>query len=138
MESQEDREDREEVTGTANGLDLLTCRVCGCTEANPCETANGPCHWVDDELCSECEGRRNDLWEALVELAVASEYTVELAEGSRRFRAALDVAWGLVDAEGDIQAGERQLYGCAKCRGPIELGDDLCGECAAKVPEVTR
>ncbi|MCD6405486.1 MAG: hypothetical protein J7M19_06640, partial [Planctomycetes bacterium] len=38
------------------------CRVCGCTEFEPCLTAEGPCHWVEPDLCSACaenrEGRR--------------------------------------------------------------------------------
>lgn len=34
--------------------DVATCRVCGCTENDPCP---GGCHWVLDpegDLCSEC------------------------------------------------------------------------------------
>ena len=30
------------------------CRVCGCTEQNPCP---GGCHWVEHDLCSACEGK---------------------------------------------------------------------------------
>ena len=33
------------------------CRVCGCTEGNPCQTPEGPCHWVEDDLCSACVGK---------------------------------------------------------------------------------
>jgi len=28
------------------------CRICGCTEDNACVTSDGPCHWVDVDLCS--------------------------------------------------------------------------------------
>jgi hypothetical protein len=34
-----------------------TCRVCGCTDDNcrQCiEKTGGPCHWVEDDLCSAC------------------------------------------------------------------------------------
>ncbi len=30
------------------------CRVCGCTEEKACQTAGGPCHWVEEDLCSAC------------------------------------------------------------------------------------
>lgn len=30
------------------------CMGCGCTDAEPCETADGACHWVSDDLCSAC------------------------------------------------------------------------------------
>jgi hypothetical protein len=33
------------------------CRVCGCTEDHACLTADGPCHWVEDDLCSVCADR---------------------------------------------------------------------------------
>jgi len=32
------------------------CRVCGCTDEHACETDDGPCHWVEDDLCSACVG----------------------------------------------------------------------------------
>lgn len=32
-----------------------TCRVCGCTEDNACvDDGLTPCHWVAEDLCSEC------------------------------------------------------------------------------------
>ena len=31
-----------------------TCRVCGCTDDKPCHAEDGPCHWVEDDLCSVC------------------------------------------------------------------------------------
>ncbi|MFA5186476.1 MAG: hypothetical protein WC551_08375 [Patescibacteria group bacterium] len=31
-----------------------TCRGCGCTNTTPCMTAEGPCHWAEDDLCSAC------------------------------------------------------------------------------------
>ena len=30
------------------------CKVCGCTDDNPCMSTSGPCWWVTDELCSSC------------------------------------------------------------------------------------
>lgn len=30
------------------------CRVCGCTQNKACRTADGPCHWVEPDLCSAC------------------------------------------------------------------------------------
>jgi hypothetical protein len=35
---------------------MRRCRVCGCTELNACLTADGPCWWVEWDLCSACEG----------------------------------------------------------------------------------
>ena len=32
------------------------CRVCGCTETTPCNTPEGPCFWVEPDLCSACAG----------------------------------------------------------------------------------
>jgi hypothetical protein len=31
------------------------CRVCGCTDTDPC--AGVRCHWVEPDLCSECVGK---------------------------------------------------------------------------------
>lgn len=38
------------------GVDLhpRRCRVCGCTDDNPCE---GGCEWVEEDLCSSCADR---------------------------------------------------------------------------------
>ena len=36
-----------------------TCRVCGCTDDDcyDCYERSGvPCYWVEDDLCSSCEG----------------------------------------------------------------------------------
>ncbi len=30
------------------------CKVCGCTEDNACMTPDGPCYWVEPDLCSTC------------------------------------------------------------------------------------
>jgi len=32
------------------------CRVCGCREADACETPNGACFWLEVDLCSACTG----------------------------------------------------------------------------------
>jgi hypothetical protein len=35
--------------------DHETCRVCGCTDEEPCTDANGlPCAWAEPGLCTEC------------------------------------------------------------------------------------
>lgn len=34
--------------------EVQKCRICGCTEDTPCMTAEGPCSWVKDDLCSAC------------------------------------------------------------------------------------
>lgn len=41
---------RDVLLGVAN---VPRCRVCRCTDDNPCE---GGCWWVADDLCSACEG----------------------------------------------------------------------------------
>lgn len=30
------------------------CRVCGCTDNKACTTADGPCYWIEPDLCSAC------------------------------------------------------------------------------------
>jgi len=37
--------------------EVQMCRVCGCTFEHACETEDGPCHWVEEDLCSACVGR---------------------------------------------------------------------------------
>lgn len=31
-----------------------SCRGCGCTDTQACMTADGPCSWVEKDLCSAC------------------------------------------------------------------------------------
>lgn len=38
----------------ANEGDPRRCRVCGCTDATPCMGSEGPCSWVEEDLCSGC------------------------------------------------------------------------------------
>ncbi len=41
-----------------HGLILeLSCRVCHCTDSQACMTNDGPCHWVEPDLCSGCAGK---------------------------------------------------------------------------------
>jgi hypothetical protein len=35
--------------------EIAKCRVCGCTEDHACLTEEGPCYWVEDDLCSACQ-----------------------------------------------------------------------------------
>lgn len=45
--------DPEEDTGL---FDARVCRVCGCTDDAACVGEDGiPCHWVEWDLCSQCE-----------------------------------------------------------------------------------
>lgn len=30
------------------------CRACGCSQLNACETDDGPCSWVEEDLCTRC------------------------------------------------------------------------------------
>jgi len=30
------------------------CRVCGCTDTQACMTGEGPCYWLEEDLCSAC------------------------------------------------------------------------------------
>ena len=32
----------------------MQCKICGCTEDNPCVTAEGRCFWIMTGVCSEC------------------------------------------------------------------------------------
>jgi len=34
--------------------DEWKCRRCGCTEFDPCFTDDGPCSWIEENLCSAC------------------------------------------------------------------------------------
>ena len=38
--------------------DEKVCRVCGCSDFDPCETGEGPCHWVEEDLCSACADKQ--------------------------------------------------------------------------------
>ena len=37
--------------------EVKTCRVCGCTDSHACIASEGPCHWVEEDLCSACVGK---------------------------------------------------------------------------------
>jgi len=50
------------------GVGDRACRVCGCTEYEPCEP---PCGWADEELCTACEGRPAELYDALAGCVLA-------------------------------------------------------------------
>lgn len=39
---------------------IQRCRVCGCTETTPCQTPDGPCYWVEPDLCSSCASAEDD------------------------------------------------------------------------------
>ncbi|PFG16308.1 hypothetical protein ATK74_0842 [Propionicimonas paludicola] len=35
-------------------LTVRVCAGCGCTDDNACVTREGPCWWINDDLCSAC------------------------------------------------------------------------------------
>lgn len=35
------------------------CRVCGCTGTRACMTEDGPCFWLEEDLCSGCLDRED-------------------------------------------------------------------------------
>lgn len=37
------------------------CRRCGCVEEMACQTCEGPCYWVEPDLCSACWDSELDL-----------------------------------------------------------------------------
>lgn len=37
------------------GPAVRTCRECGCTDNSACMTAEGPCRWIEADLCSACD-----------------------------------------------------------------------------------
>lgn len=48
-------------TKGGDSLEVQRCRVCGCTEHNPCTRPGGEtCHWVTKYLCSFCEEKLNE------------------------------------------------------------------------------
>lgn len=61
----------DETQSEPEGGQVRKCRVCGCTEENPCITAEGPCYWVEPppefqgkgagDLCSACDGKENQI-----------------------------------------------------------------------------
>ncbi len=58
--------------------ELRKCRLCGCTEFTPCVDPNGagpgeegPCHWIEEDLCSSCKS--------------PAERLEQLSEGQKKF-----------------------------------------------------
>lgn len=40
---------------------VRTCRVCHCTESNPCfKSMHGQCYWAEADLCSECKSESGE------------------------------------------------------------------------------
>lgn len=77
---------------------LVRCRVCGCTEREPC---NPPCSWKESDLCSSCDEAVRELfywWERALRpnrLALLRELQRRLLEAgpvrfSRRKKAKAD------------------------------------------------
>lgn len=72
-------------------LIFTACRVCGCTEARACVTEDGPCWWVEGDLCSACAAREGRALGPGVIAAVVAALAL----------AALAVAW----VAGAVRAG---------------------------------
>lgn len=60
----------DELIEEVGRLDAPRCRICGCSDCDPCP---GDCEWVEDDLCSECvetdrlQDAAKDMLEALEE-----------------------------------------------------------------------
>lgn len=39
-----------------NVTSIRRCRICRCTKTLGCDTPDGPCHWIAEDLCSACAG----------------------------------------------------------------------------------
>lgn len=52
------------------------CRICGCSENRACATSAGPCHWVEEDLCSGCT--ELDLTEADIKMISEVEIPIML------------------------------------------------------------
>jgi hypothetical protein len=75
---------------------IQRCRVCGCTEREPC---NPPCAWFDESLCTSC--------------ALVVEAIVSWAEGAHRInRTAL---WREVDERTET------ILRCGHCGATVNL-----------------
>lgn len=81
------------------------CVCCGCSEHDPCETAEGPCGWARAELCTACEGRPYDLWMALACLVEAFDFVEEARKNA---------ALGKRGAEGTLRRRQGMLRGQIK------------------------
>ncbi|MDD3491929.1 MAG: hypothetical protein PHZ19_00335 [Candidatus Thermoplasmatota archaeon] len=58
---------------------MKECRVCGCTEDNACVTDDGPCYWVEEDLCSACAAKSQQGLKAWC-LACDRQMTVEFED----------------------------------------------------------
>lgn len=38
----------------ANAQSVKKCRFCGCSDTNACMTPDGPCSWIEQDVCSNC------------------------------------------------------------------------------------
>lgn len=63
---------------------MRMCRVCGCTEDQPCVTAGGEtCAWIADDLCDFCDIEASDRDLPLVELCTEGDLNRVIAERRR-------------------------------------------------------
>jgi hypothetical protein len=102
------------------------CHVCGCHDLAACQTEDGPCHWVEHDLCSAC-APKGDQGLALAAAMGASSAVAELIRFTRegdgypdRFSGVdvleqlLDAAKMVMEIEDDFADERGQVYGAIR------------------------
>ncbi len=84
---------KEEPENYGQGKDWK-CRVCGCDDEHACQTPEGPCHWVEPNLCSACVGKEG-----------SGEPVKGLPCNDCKFNDACDRSYFHTDEEGGYQCG---------------------------------
>lgn len=122
-----------------NKQGYVKCRVCSCTEYEPC---NPPCSWAEPDLCSSCEEAVNGMYDWF-HAAHRPNLTGLLAEYKRQVRDT-PVPYTLTTAETDAelrtlvsQAGASVIDECHRIlgkRGGSCSCDEkgYCPKCASK------
>jgi hypothetical protein len=61
----------------------MKCRICGCTDNNACIGVEGPCYWVEDDLCSACAEDEQPLVQLCTEGDLNHEIAFRRSEAER-------------------------------------------------------
>lgn len=80
---------------------VRACAVCGCTDVTPCVTDEGPCRWIEPDLCSAC---------------VTTDVAYELRAGGYHELAERVIAAGLDSLPRVIVATEGELNALLRAR----------------------